>query len=321
MTDYELPSIYTRTSPYIYPELDDNDDEEDIKINISSSSILPTQESFRDLYIQDSQLAWLLLASSFFILLWTTIPIIIDFGYITPWFTGNTLWRLFDPLITLPLNLFIITRADLMRHGGKPHYWGALSEQSIAWFLWSLGAGIYLQGHGIHLAAAMFKHPIQNFNEQHPELVIEYPVLKEMYSNMRDLWEHSIAHYMYAGGAMAMSWVQLFVFRNQIHGPLPTTKIVWCLGSFIYGLLIAGVAIEFPQGLIVGLIYTVVIGSITVIMLLFNHQNLPKGGLLTMGRRMVIQFYLGACIVGFFIIVIWIGKFGFLNRKAADIFA
>ncbi|KAG1441381.1 hypothetical protein G6F56_011510 [Rhizopus delemar] len=142
-----------------------------------------------------------------------------------------------------------------------------------------------------------------------------------MYSNMRDLWEHSIAHYMYAGGAMAMSWVQLFVFRNQTHGPLltTTTKIVWCLGSLVYGLLIAGVAIEFPQGLILGLIYTVVIGSITVIMLLLNHQNLPKGGLLTMGRRMVIQFYLGACIVGFFIIVIWIGKFGLLNRKAAGI--
>lgn len=34
---------------------------------------------------------------------------------------------------------------------------GALSERSVAWLLWSIGAGIYVQGHGIHLAAAMFK--------------------------------------------------------------------------------------------------------------------------------------------------------------------
>lgn len=34
---------------------------------------------------------------------------------------------------------------------------GTLSERSVAWLLWSIGAGIYVQGHGIHLAAAMFK--------------------------------------------------------------------------------------------------------------------------------------------------------------------
>lgn len=141
-----------------------------------------------------------------------------------------------------------------------------------------------------------------------------------MYSNMRDLWEHYIAHYLYAGGAMMMSWVQLFAFRNQVHGPLPTiTKAIWCIGSIVYGLLLAGVAIEFPQGLIVGLVYTIVIGSICISMMLFNQLNLPRGGIFTMGKRMVIQFYLGACVLGLLIIIIWIGKFGFLNRKAAGI--
>lgn len=119
---------------------------------------------------------------------------------------------------------------------------------------------------------------------------------------------------------MIMSWVQLFAFRNQVHGPLPTvTKVVWCIGSVIYGLLLAGVAIEFPQGLIVGLVYTIVIGFICIAMMIFNRKNLPRGGLLTMGRRMVIQFYLGACVLGLIIIIIWIGKYGLLNRKAAGI--
>lgn len=141
-----------------------------------------------------------------------------------------------------------------------------------------------------------------------------------MYSNMRDLWEHYIAHYLYAAGAMIMSWVQLFAFRNQVHGPLPTiTKIVWCVGVIFYGLLLAGVAIEFPHGLIVGLVYTIVIGLICVLMMVLNRKGLKRGGLFTMGRRMVPQFYLGACILGLIIIIIWIAKFGLLNRKAAGV--
>ncbi|KAI9276594.1 hypothetical protein BY458DRAFT_433409 [Sporodiniella umbellata] len=236
-----------------------------------------------------------MLGAAFFILIWTTIPVVVKLGYITPWFPGDTLWRLFDPVITLPFNLFILTRAEVMNTGGRPHYWGVLSERSVAWLLWSMAAA-------------------------HPELVAQYPVLEEMYSNMRDLWEHYIAHYMYAFGAMAMTWVQLFVFRNQVHEPLSkTTKIVWCLGTLVYGLLIAGVAIEFPHGLVVGLIYSIVIGLVTLSMMLFNKRNLPKGGLFTMGKRMVIQYYLGSCIVGFVIIIIWIGKYGLLNRKAAGI--
>ncbi|CAO3695088.1 unnamed protein product [Rhizopus stolonifer] len=306
MVHYEAHSMYNGAR-YVHSESED-ELELDTKIQI------------RDVYAQDKQLSWLMLGAAFFILLWTAVPVVADFGYITPWFPGDTLWRLFDPIITLPLNLLIMTRAEVMNTDGRPRYWGTLSERSVAWLLWSIGAGIYVQGHGIHLAAAMFKHPIQNFNIEHPELVAQYAVLEEMYSNMRDLWEHYIAHYMYAAGAMAMSWVQLFVFRNQVHGPLPTTtKVIWCLGSLVYGLPIAGVAIEFPHGLIVGLIYSVVIGLATLTMLLLNKQNLPKGGLFTMGKRMVIQFYLGSCIVGFIIIIIWIGKYGLLNRKAAGL--
>lgn len=135
---------------------------------------------------------------------------------------------------------------------------------------------------------------------------------------MRDLWEHYIAHYLYAGGAMIMSWAQLFAFRNQVHGPLPTTtKIVWIIGTIVYGLLLAGVAIQFPDGTKVGLVYSILIGSVCAAMLLLNRKNLKLGGLITMGRRMVIQFYLGACILGLLIIIIWISIFGFLNRKGA----
>lgn len=324
---YELPSMYTRKAEISNTNNYDSDDEEESGVSsgaghvMSSTTVLPThRNAFRDSHVEDNRLAWLLLGTSLSILIMTVVPVLANIPDVSdPWFSGNSLFRLFDPLITLPLNLFIITRADVMSTG-RTNYWGALSEASVVWLLWSLGAGIYVQFHGIHTAAAMFKHPIQEFNLAHPELVAQYPELYEMYSNMRDLWEHYIAHYLYAAGAMIMSWVQLFAFRNQVHGPLPTiTKIVWCVGVIFYGLLLAGVAIEFPHGLIVGLVYTIVIGLICALMMVLNRKGLKRGGLFTMGRRMVPQFYLGACILGLIIIIIWIAKFGLLNRKAAGV--
>jgi hypothetical protein len=34
---------------------------------------------------------------------------------------------------------------------------GALSEASLTWLLWTLGAGLFVQFHGVHTAAALFK--------------------------------------------------------------------------------------------------------------------------------------------------------------------
>ncbi|KAI8089140.1 uncharacterized protein BX664DRAFT_332283 [Halteromyces radiatus] len=270
---------------------------------------------------QDRWLAWLLLGASFSMLFFTLVPVVANLPDVVPsWFSGDALWRLFDPLFTLPLNLFIMTRASSIMNG-KARYWGNWSEQTVGWLFWSLGAALFVQGHGLHTASAMFKHPVQDFNLAHPDIVDQYPVLQQIYSYMRDLWEHIIAHYMYAFGGMVMSWAQLFAFRNQVHGPLTIgTKIVFALGSLVYGLLLAGIAIEFPDGLYVGLVYSIVIGLICICLMVFKPNGLSKGGgILTMGRRMVLQFYLGACVVGLIIVIIWIGIYGFQNRLAAGV--
>jgi hypothetical protein len=141
-----------------------------------------------------------------------------------------------------------------------------------------------------------------------------------MYLNMEDLWEHKIAHYMYAFGGMWMSWVQLFLYRNQVHGPLSLfARTLWIIGTILYGALLAGVAIEFPDGLYVGLIYTIVIGTICILMMTLKRNGLQRGGIFTMGQRMVIQYYLGACVIGLVVVIAWIAKYGFQNRKAAGI--
>ncbi len=120
--NYELPSIYTRK-----PEANnsfDSEDEEEQRVGsgavnvMSSTSVIPTRRNaFRDIHVEDNRLAWLLLGTAFFTLLMTVVPVIADIPNINPWFTGDALWRFLDPLITLPLNLFIITRADVMTTG------------------------------------------------------------------------------------------------------------------------------------------------------------------------------------------------------------
>lgn len=161
--NYELPSIYNTRK---LGNFGDSEDEEEERISSggvavimsSSSSALPTRQrtAFRDVHVEDNRLAWLMLGTAFFTLLMTIVPVIADIPNISPWFTGDALWRFFDPLITLPLNLFIVTRADVMVTG-KSNYWGALSEASVVWLLWCFGASIYTQFHGVHTAAALFK--------------------------------------------------------------------------------------------------------------------------------------------------------------------
>lgn len=121
--NYELPSIYTR-KPETSNSNYDSEDEEEERISsgvvnvMSSSSALPTRRNaFRDIHVEDNRLAWLMLSTAFFTLLMTVIPVIVDLPNFSFWFTGDALWRFFDPLITLPLNLFIITRADVMSTG------------------------------------------------------------------------------------------------------------------------------------------------------------------------------------------------------------
>lgn len=126
--NYELPSIYTRQPPE--QNFTDSEDEEEEIINndrrgdmvpISTSALPSRQNSYKDVHAEDNRLAWLMLGTAFFTLIMTVIPVVCDIPNISPWFTGDALWRFFDPLITLPLNLFIITRADIMT-SGRSHY-------------------------------------------------------------------------------------------------------------------------------------------------------------------------------------------------------
>lgn len=47
---------------------------------------------------------------------------------------------------------------------------------------------------------------------------------------------------------------------------------------------------------VVGLVYTILLGGVCILLITLNRQGLEKGGILTMGRRMVLQYYLGTFV-------------------------
>ncbi|KAI7859293.1 hypothetical protein BDC45DRAFT_531189 [Circinella umbellata] len=326
--NYELPSIYNQKTEHyeVIDEQQQRDDSFDLRMGPSQQQdLLPDDNnnniSGRPLQHHDNkdrQLVWLLLVTPLLVLIFTAVPAIASLPTIGSMTSGNAIWRLIDPIFTLPPFLFTMFCADVTRyHIG--------SSSTFIWLLWAVGAGIYVQGHGVHLSAALFKHPVEDFIAVHNQtlgsnagLVEE---LESIYSYMRNLWEHLIGHYMYAVGAVIMSWTQIAAFCNQTHGSLTIGyQVLFCIASLIYGLLIGAIAIDFPGGCYVGLPYTIIFGAVCALLMISRRgKDLKYGGLLKLGHRMVLQYYLGASIVGFVIIIGWVGKYGFANRTVLDI--
>jgi hypothetical protein len=91
----------------------DDDPEEDMY----PPKELKSTRSQTDLFVSIN-----MLATALAMLLLTTIPVVASIPDISIWFSGDALWRLFDPVITLPLNLSIMLQAEVFQTGGKPRF-------------------------------------------------------------------------------------------------------------------------------------------------------------------------------------------------------
>jgi len=88
------------------------------------------------------------------------------------------------------------------------------------------------------------------------------------------------------------------------------------LSAVINGLLLGGVAIEFPKGTIVGLIYVLAIG-----IPLGLYLSKSRLGFFNKGRRLVLQYYLMSFFFAFLIIVTWVAfNRGFIDRESSGLF-
>jgi hypothetical protein len=88
----------------------------------------------------DTFVAATMLGTALAMLLLTTIPVVAKIPDPSVWFSGDSLWRLFDPIITVPLNLSIVMQAEVFHTGGKHRfcecpldyvYWNELTTDEL----------------------------------------------------------------------------------------------------------------------------------------------------------------------------------------------
>ncbi|KAF9918375.1 hypothetical protein FBU30_000234 [Linnemannia zychae] len=211
---------------------------------------------------------------------------------------------------------------------------------------------VYVTGASIHTAAAFFKNIIELFLEQYSQGIglSTHPLtngdgqlsmtlasqLKEGYLLIQDTWEHNISHYLYAFGALGMSWCEMIAYSGQIlpvgvnlarvnqvssssqlgvRSKKSSKRLVflWILAGVLYGAIVAGVACQYPKGLYVGLAYIGVLFLVLVIYIITR----PTRGLFTLGRHYILQTYLIGTIVATVAIVIYlaINHFEFLTSN------
>ncbi|CAG8545054.1 8159_t:CDS:2 [Acaulospora morrowiae] len=284
---------------------------------IQESIFIGTATSGRMTLIEknyDKRIIILLIVAPIWTLSFTALPVLIKFHGI-----AADIYRFLEPIVSLPINYFILISAEVFtdqNNENAPLFFN-ISERSFLniWFL--VGAAIYAQGAAMHATAIIAKHNIKDLITAYPNITTQYPAINDSYTYFQETIEHVIGHYIYAFGAALITCAHLFAYRHQHHYSLHSTSsfVGWILGGILYSFLLAGVAIEFPKGTIVGLAYVLVIGIPLALYLL------KKNSLFSRGKRLVLQSYLIGYTVALVIIVIWIiSVHGFKDRKSAGLF-
>ncbi|KAG0262813.1 hypothetical protein BG011_009644 [Mortierella polycephala] len=215
---------------------------------------------------------------------------------------------------------------------------------------------LYVTGAAIHTAAALFKntislfldqysqgiglstHPLTNGDGQLPMALAQQ--LKEGYVLIHGAWEHTISHYMYALGALGMSWCEMVAYSGQIlpkgvnlarvghlkkrssslsnqngaavvaGAQVKTSRrliLLWIIAGVLYGCIVAGVSCQYPKGLYVGLGYI----GLLILVLSAYILSTPTRGLFSLGRHYILQTYVIGGVVAFVIIFIYMAVNGF----------
>ena len=247
----------------------------------------------------------LFLASNLWTFLMTMIPVLVDLMPNTMyadhpnWYGGNDVARFLEPIGGFLFNLYIFLHSGILS-GSYCH-----GDKDILVFAFFFGAAIYGQGAGFHSASNMLKNALESVMEEHND-----DLTRDFYYWIRMVWEHEVSHYLYASGYALMAFAELAAYR---HHTLPdgvtfnrTCSVMLAFAAMIYALLIAGVAVDFPAGVVVGLIYTFVYGIVGIgLYFRFLRKSLGEGGL-RFGQRPVLNYFIMSYSIAFCLIILWI---------------
>lgn len=265
-------------------------------------------------------------ASNLWTLLMSMIPVLYEVGpndyYTQPgWYTGDDIMRLLEPIGGLLFNCAILYQSGLFNRLSSKDRKEEHFSLLVCLSLFVLGAAIYEQGAGFHSAANMFKNALETVRDTSTDN--DDPTSRgydNLHYYMRTVWEHEVGHYLYAVGYVIMNICQLYAFKDlkaPSLGLTRTSKTLLTLSSLGYGVLIAGVAIDFPSGLIVGLIY-VLLGLILLSIYLYHLHRVQQdsSALQGYGSRPVLHHFVLSYLWGLVFMVIWIAwNGGFVTRS------
>jgi hypothetical protein len=152
------------------------------------------------------RLGWLFLISNLFVLLFSSLPVLVklpDFYY--TWFGLADVIRILEPLVALPFQLLIFIETGVLKYDIE----FGLSKSNIVYVIvFSVAVSCYQQGAGLHSGAAMFKDAVETVKDLEGA-VEQFPILENIYEYIRDVWQHLIAHYIYASGGIILAGVRL----------------------------------------------------------------------------------------------------------------
>jgi hypothetical protein len=297
---------------YLYISMPDNPlrpDSTSIEIGFSDS-FSSTNGSPQLVDNSHRNILLLFLASYSWTLILTGIPLGFDLGpdyyKYRHWYTSDDVMRFVEPVGGLILNFGVLYKSGVFR-----------KELDFSQGLWVafffFGAALYEQGAGFHSAANMFKNGLDTIDYDDTKMA-------DMFYWMRTVWEHIISHYIYAVGYAIMTGVQLYFYREYKsgqHGLTTQNKALLVSTSFVYSLLIAGVAADFPSGILVGLLYLVLYGFITVGgWMFYEYRYKGETKMFTFGSRPIVHHFLLSYVFAFIMILIYIACVGGMKSRS-----
>ena len=129
---------------------------------------------------------------------------------------------------------------------------------------------------------------------------------------MHNIWEHIIAHYFYASGYAAMSVCIAWAYRDFVEpaeGFSVNNHRLAVLGALIYGCVIAGVGVNFVDGVVVVLVFVLVYGALLLGSFryyLYVNSAVESQQKLRLFYRPILDYYLLSYVIAFFLSLIWI---------------
>jgi hypothetical protein len=291
-------------------------------------------------FISNERVVFMLLLSTVWTLVLTVVPVLSSLGpndYYLPerdWYTGDDVMRFVEPVGGLLLNCIVLYQAPIFHlnpsHSESPDAGSVLGlpEHWLLLCIFAIALAIYQQGAGFHSASNMFKNALTTIIDPDNNDDVPYDSkLHTLYFYMRTVWEHDVSHYLYAVGLVIAQMCQLYAHWSRKgsdallshsavqSASLPSgddvtasrfTRVCLFFSALSYGLLIAAVAINYPAGLIVGLVYVLVLLAILFTKLMLEYRSDTDRGAFSYAHRPVVHHFLVGCLWALLFIIIWI---------------